>query len=189
MPISIKASTLDSKIETITIEHNPDYCPLCNKHQEPSFVSAFIPEHQHCQIVYRCTNNKCLSFFIANYHYQYDPIISRNYEIVSLQPQNPVGITFEEEIKRLSPLFCEIYRQSYLAECNRYTQVAGCGYRKSLEFLIKDYCIYKHPNASGEIKGKWLGEIIRTYIVSERKRTFWKSARTIFSLPIDNLKI
>ena len=27
------------------------------------------------------------------------------------------------------------------------------------------------------------------YIVSERKRTFWKSARTIFSLPIDNLKI
>ena len=52
MPISIKASTLDSKIETITIEHNPDYCPLCNKHQEPAFVAAFISQFQHCQIVY-----------------------------------------------------------------------------------------------------------------------------------------
>ena len=35
------------------------------------------------------------------------------------------------------------------------------------------------------------GTVLRAhyYIVSERKRTFWKSARTIFSLPIDNLKI
>ena len=30
---------------------------------------------------------------------------------------------------------------------------------------------------------------IEDYVVSERKRTFWKSARTIFSLPIDNFRI
>ena len=163
MPISIKASTLDSKIETITIEHNPDCCPLCNRHQEPSFVSAFISQYKQCQIVYRCTNNKCLSFFIAYYH-QHDYLTSRDYRIVRLQPQNPIGIIFEEEIKRLSPLFCEIYRQSYLAESNGYKQIAGCGYRKALEFLIKDYCIYKNPDSSGEIKTKWLGEVIKTNI-------------------------
>lgn len=166
MSIPIKASTTDNKIELITIERNPDYCPLCNKHQEPSFVFAFIPQHLHCQIVYRCTNNKCLSFFIAYYHLR-DYRISFNYSLKEVRPQNPVGIVFEEEIRQISTYFCEIYRQAYLAENNGYIQVAGCGYRKALEFLIKDYCIYKNPNSSDEIKRKWLGEIIKTYIDSD----------------------
>lgn len=163
MSISIKASTIDNKTETISIEQNPDYCPLCNRHQEPSFVSAFITQFQNCQIVYRCTNNKCLSFFIAYYHL-HDYITSRNYRIVCLRPQNPIGIKFEEEINNVSPLFCEIYKQSYLAESSGYKQVAGCGYRKALEFLIKDYCISRKPEASDEIKRKFLGEIIKTHI-------------------------
>ena len=37
--------------------------------------------------------------------------------------------------------------------------------------------------------GKGFDESNLRYIVSERKRTFCKSARTIFSLPIDNFKI
>ena len=49
---------------------------------------------------------------------------------------------------KLSPEFVSIYNQSIEAESNSITQgLAGLGFRKSLEFLIKDYLIkYKHQN-------------------------------------------
>ena len=40
-----------------------------------------------------------------------------------------------------------------------------------------------------KIKLSAASDATSAYVVSERKRTFWKSARTIFSLPIDNFKI
>ena len=36
-------------------------------------------------------------------------------------------------------MFLTIYNQSLSAEDNNLDQIAGIGYRKALEFLIKDY--------------------------------------------------
>lgn len=50
--------------------------------------------------------------------------------------------SFSENICNLSPSFVSMYNQALFAETNDNTvDLAGMGYRKSLEFLIKDYLI------------------------------------------------
>jgi len=52
------------------------------------------------------------------------------------------------------------------------------GYRKSLEFLVKDYCILKQPGAAEEIKKTLLGQCIGTWVEDPKvkecaKRAAW----------------
>jgi hypothetical protein len=69
-----------------------------------------------------------------------------------------------EEITKLSSNFVEINGQAATAEQYGLNQIAGVGYRKALEFLIKDYCITRHPDKAKEIKGAWLATCIKTYV-------------------------
>ena len=49
--------------------------------------------------------------------------------------------------------------------------MCGPGYRKALEFLLKDYLIAKHPDEKQKIrKNTSLAKIISTYIDDERLR-------------------
>lgn len=42
----------------------------------------------------------------------------------------------------------------------KLSQIMGVGYRKALEFLIKDYLISLHPDKDASIKAKLLGRCI-----------------------------
>jgi hypothetical protein len=50
---------------------------------------------------------------------------------------------FSDYIKNISPRFPIIFNQSVTAELLGLDEICGIGYRKALEFLIKDYLIYK----------------------------------------------
>ncbi len=67
---------------------------------------------------------------------------------------------FRSEIVDLSPDFIKIYNQAAAAELGELTEICGAGYRKSLEFLIKDYLIHLEPEKEAEIKSKLLGPCI-----------------------------
>lgn len=43
-------------------------------------------------------------------------------------------------------------------------QIAGVGYRKALEFLIKDYAISKNSEDEDKIKKMLLGKTIENYL-------------------------
>ena len=43
-------------------------------------------------------------------------------------------------------------------------QIAGVGYRKAAEFLIKDYVISKNPSDEEHIKSIMLGQVIAEYL-------------------------
>ena len=58
-----------------------------------------------------------------------------------------------KKIIEISPMFITIYSQSVMAEKFGLNEIVGMGYRKSLEFLIKDYLIHKDPSKTDEIKG------------------------------------
>ncbi|CAM4463867.1 DUF4145 domain-containing protein [Paenibacillus xylanexedens] len=60
----------------------------------------------------------------------------------------------------LSPNFIKIYNQAAAAELGELTEICGAGYRKSLEFLIKDYLIHLEPQKEVEIQSKLLGHCI-----------------------------
>ncbi len=85
---------------------------------------------------------------------------------------------FSEEISDLSPDFCAITSQSSNAEKLGLSLIAGGGYRKALEFLIKDYAIQLRPGDAEQIKKTDLGACIQTYITNEMvketaKRAVW----------------
>ncbi len=58
-------------------------------------------------------------------------------------------------------MFVSTYNQSEVAEASNLTEIAGCGYRKSVEFLVKDYLCHKFPDNEVEIKAEFLGAAIQ----------------------------
>ena len=89
----------------------------------------------------------------------------------------PVEITFSESIKELSPKFVKIFNQAHFAEQLRaLDELVGPGYRKALEFLVKDFAIKEHPEAEEEIKRKLLSPCIQEYLEDERIRRCATSA-------------
>lgn len=50
-------------------------------------------------------------------------------------------------------------------------EIAGLGYRKALEFLIKDFAIHEHPDEEESIKAKPLAKCIKSYITNENITT------------------
>jgi len=79
-------------------------------------------------------------------------------------------------------MFCNTYNQASLAEENQLDQICGPGYRKALEFLVKDYLV-KHVYADNEEKKSevlrgFLGAVIENHIGEKRikqcaKRAAW----------------
>jgi hypothetical protein len=57
-------------------------------------------------------------------------------------------------------MFVKIYGQSAAAEAETLDQIAGVGYRKALEFLVKDYCISQDEIAREAIEREFLGTTI-----------------------------
>jgi len=61
----------------------------------------------------------------------------------------------------------EIYNEAKAAEEMKLLQIAGAGYRKALEFLVKDFCINEQPNdakRTAEITRSSLMAVIQTHV-------------------------
>ena len=86
-------------------------------------------------------------------------------------PQKPEPEAWPDNIKALSPKFIEIYEQSHKAEDGGLLEICGMGYRKSLEFLIKDYLIYKNPNDKDIIEEMSLSNCISNKVKNDKIKT------------------
>lgn len=76
--------------------------------------------------------------------------------------------SFSSEISSFSPRFCKLYEEAQTAEQCDLESLAGMGYRKALECLIKDFAIYTHPEAKEHIENMFLGNCINTYIDNKK---------------------
>jgi hypothetical protein len=89
-----------------------------------------------------------------------------------------------ETISKISPDFCVIYDQAQKAEQYKLLLVAGPGYRKALEFLVKDYIIgqLKEPDPQklaaekAAVEKTLLGTCIKNYIKSDQIKEIAKRA-------------
>lgn len=89
----------------------------------------------------------------------------------SLAPNTFIEESYDNSISSISPQFVKIYNQALAAETNNLDEIAGLGYRKSLEFLIKDFSIYKNPKDADVIKKAPLSQCINKYIDIESIKT------------------
>lgn len=96
-----------------------------------------------------------------------------------ISPNVFANTTFPKNIEDLSPQFCQIYNDAATAELNGITTICGMGYRKALEYLIKDFAIKCNPNDEESIKAAFLGDCISKYIDNEKIKNLSKAASWI----------
>ena len=126
----------------------PDRCPRCLRSVHPRRAMDYAvgsADHEVATL-FICPAAQCGKAFLAVYVYTGDYILTR------LEPRARRFMIFSDPIKSISADFCEIYNQTLHAEEEGLVQIAGPGYRKALEFLIKDYVSREAQNALAEAK-------------------------------------
>lgn len=121
----------------------PSHCMWCNS---SSFFSPIhttptntLYESPKFASIFKCPT--CFNYFLIQYElYRYGGG-SYNAKTSFVRKYTKLDVNFNEKIAVISPKFIEIYTQSQIAENNNLLEIAGMGYRKALEFLIKDYLI------------------------------------------------
>ena len=145
------------------ISEKPDICPICRTKIVPVLLNACLREAAlslELELVYRCPNSNCSHLFIAYYSEQ-----SRmsGYYILN-HTRVPFYIEerkFSEIISSISKKFELIYNQAVIAEHIDLKEICGGGFRKSLEFLVKDYLIKDQPETTESIKTMDLAKAIK----------------------------
>jgi hypothetical protein len=175
---------LDRDKHNITISAYPDKCPICGNGIKPESFGGYetftqIVQQNNIFMVFRCTLAKCRAIFLGYYR---ESMQSPDYfvlqgtflRICTKYPELP------EMVEKISPKFKIIYYQAYIADSNGLDEICGSGYRRSLEFLIKDYLIYLNKGKKPEktiIKNlslsKCIEKIDNEMIKAVAKRATW----------------
>jgi hypothetical protein len=90
-----------------------------------------------------------------------------------------VGVQLSREIQRVSERFARTFRQARAAEDYGWSQVAGCGYRKALEILVKDWAIDVLGHDPETVRVKPLKGAIESYCTSDRLKDFAQASRSL----------
>lgn len=152
----------------ITIDE-PSECPSCKYSLKPTVLHHSIIKDNnsvpYLYIVYLCTH--CRDAFVCKFSdIKYlNKTGCYSFEKLDLiAPKKFEKVEFEECISNLSPSFVKIYNQSLEAEHYNLDEIAGIGYRKALEFLIKDFLISHEGKEESKVKPTALGNCINTMI-------------------------
>lgn len=143
----------------------PDACPICNRGISPECRTIFcLKLGEPAQIAFSCPYADCRRLFIA--HYSWNE--KAGYILENTEPVYPQKREFPQEITAVSPSFEKLYNQALAAESYGLTEVCGAGYRKALEFLVKEYLIQLSPQEASSIKKEFLGTCIKTRVKDAR---------------------
>lgn len=156
-----------------TLNVLPNECPYCHKSIDPKLITHNISKDK-LEVIFQCPNLDCNRAFIG----RYDHVYGENFRLLNVNIGEIQKIDFSEHINNLSPSFVRIYNQAHFAEQHNLMEICGVGYRKALEFLIKDYLIKKNPSNEKNIKTKFLGKCISEDVDDSRikkvaKRAVW----------------
>lgn len=160
--------------------HEPNVCPHCHITIKAKFISHLLSrdtDEQECYItMWECTNSSCLKVFVVLYKLGNSEFeFSRYLNGLPKGPNWPKPITeltsgdIDEEGKPIQSKFIKTYLQSLVAENSGLDELAGMGYRKSIEYLVKDWAIQSKPEDIEIIKSKWLGQNITDYFAGDLK--------------------
>ena len=154
----------------------PSSCPSCKCSLKPTVLHCEIVKDNdstpYLYVMYLCTH--CRNSFICkfsnmtslpqNYYYSFE-------QLDLIAPKEFEKFEFDTCINNLSKDFVKVYNQSLEAEHHKLDEIAGIGYRKALEFLIKDFLIsHEHKDAS-KVKSTALGNCINTMIDNPQLKT------------------
>lgn len=177
-PINISTNKTDYYFEYPT----PGKCPVCNNGTDAQVLSSFSikddDDFYNVFILFFC--HHCEKCFMGVYR-AYSPSHGYKNELVqyALVPKGDDVSAFSDRICDISPKFVEIYNQSEKAEQWGLSEICGMGYRKALEFLVKDFAIALYPEDEETIKSKQLSPCINDHIDNKRIKSLAKASAWI----------
>lgn len=157
--------------------NEPSECPMCKHSLKPSVLNKEIIKDNNSvpffYVTYLCTN--CFNPFICKFSNMLKSS-ERNHsysfnKLDLIAPSKFEKQVFEECICNVSPSFVKIYNQALEAELYNLDEIAGIGYRKALEFLIKDFLIKHEHIEEDKVKSTTLGCCIDTMVNNPQLKT------------------
>lgn len=185
MKINIKAENIINRDQEVNIEiQPPSSCPFCNCNYNPNVLNSFYLQNNSKNygdlfVVYFCTHcEKCfLVVYLADNLDQY--LYQSSGKPHSIFPYPSETRKFPENINAISQNFSKIYNESFLAEQQSLFEICGMGYRKAIEFLIKDYAILLNKDEKDKIGPMPLGQCIDNYIDNKHIKILTKACAWI----------
>ncbi len=171
-----KALSFGGQTTYLGVYDEPSVCPLCKHAIKPETLSihTFHNEQNYyfIAILYLCHN--CYQTFTTLHKADtLNAYKAQTYdsELLYIGPVKYTEEKFDDNVSNLSPQFVKIYNQALAAESGGLDEIAGLGYRKSMEFLVKDFCIHQSPDDEEVIKKMPLAQCISRYIDSVQIQT------------------
>ena len=177
MIITITANNFTTNSNCSVVIDEITECPMCKHAIKPVQLGARIYDFSNFQkklsINYLCKS--CNDSFVVQYeNLKLQTQNGTLYESSTLDYIAPIHFIpeeFDELIKNSFENFIKIYNQAFNAENLKLDEIAGIGYRKALEFLIKDFLIMKTPDKRGSIEKTALGACINNFIDNPQLKT------------------
>ena len=159
----------ENKINVFIVEDNKVFALALKADLEKAFGNIPIQIHLFE------TGETCMQIFIGYYDYT----SGNSYcNLKSISIGKNKSKDFHKSINEISPSFVEIFNQAFASEQYGLCQICGVGYRKALEYLIKDFAIKRKPEKEDEIKKTALFNVIKDHIDDTKikivsKRAVW----------------
>lgn len=147
----------------VSRDREPNFCPHCAHKIAPeeldwTVTPSYGAARPELECTCKCTNQDCQHLFVATY--RLEVVVAQSdvqrlaqfagtgkaiFRLASSYPRHIPKSAFSIELANLSSTFVEIYEQAEASEALGLGQVCGLGYRKAVEFLVKDYCLSRTP--------------------------------------------
>lgn len=140
----------------------PMECPFCHNRITPKAIGTTVLFKNKLSVVFHCPNDEdCSQLFVA-YYIPSDK--AGQWKLENVMFGKHADKIFHKSIEEVSPSFVQIYNQAFSADKHDLKEICGVGYRKSLEFLVKDYAKKYNPDSIDEIEKIPLQQVINKFI-------------------------
>ncbi|PHV57686.1 hypothetical protein CS009_04955 [Streptococcus macedonicus] len=155
-----------------------DTCKICNNITSPIVIHNTTKKtdnnHYHLALMRFCS--QCKHYFIDEFNVETMSVFGResieNITLQDVKPELPSDIPISDNLAAISPIGKEIYLQSLKAEQEKLDHIAGIGFRKALEFFVKDFVIATNPKDKSKVEKMLLKQVIDKYIKDDTLQTF-----------------
>ncbi len=161
--------------------NEPNICPHCHVINNPNYQWGVATMDTDDVLAYisawLCANKSCNKIFVTldkspdGNSFAFSRFLNGLPKgpawpkpITDLKSGNPKN-TDQVESSR----FIKTYLQSLMAENQGLDELAGMGYRKAIEYLVKDWAIQGKPADKDKIESLWLGQVITGYYEGDLK--------------------
>lgn len=166
---------LESYQNTTVFLEDLHFCPHCQKDISPKYefgvfhyssksdLRQNILENGHVDCLFECPS--CHESILVRYEIaysisHYDTFEWRPFKLDKISPVPTMKFPFDNSVSKVSPRFEKIYTQTIQAKAEGKNELVGIGYRKSIEFLLKDYLISQNPDQEDKISKMQLSDCI-----------------------------